>query len=344
MNNTFTATLSPYDLNWILRRLPKKVVALMEEHPQKLFLAGGFIRAAIAQEPINDIDLFVPSKLFASQIGEELAEKKGTRVIETQNAVTIIGYHVPIQIVHRWVYEQPEQCLESFDFTIASAAIWKEPSKGWCSKAHRDFYADLAAKRLVYLAPLRNEDAGGSMLRTLKFYQRGYRMPLSSLGAVIARLVKGVRADPQNIDEAFLGELVTGLLHEVDPAVDLTHEAHISDLPKNDPEQEEVMTKTERISRIRDGIEPYAEERDRITAFLVGWKSERDFDKEFSGGSTKLRREGLPGHALLLGNLEGYDCLSWWIDLLQHMVAAGYVVQTTIEGVQHYQTNAGILP
>lgn len=235
----FTATLSPYDLNWILRRLPRRVVDLMKIHPRKLILAGGFIRAAIAQEPINDVDLFVPSKLFADRIANELADKKGTRKIETQNATTITGYHVPIQIVHRWVYEQPEQCLESFDFTIASAAIWHDPfAGGWCSKAHRDFYADLAAKRLVYMMPDRNEDAGGSTLRTLKFYQRGYRIPLSSLGAVIARLVKGIRVNCPIEPEIYLGELLTGLLHEVDPSVDLTHEAHISDLPKEEPKVE----------------------------------------------------------------------------------------------------------
>ena len=39
------------------------------------------------------------------------------------------------------------------------------------------FYPDLAARRLVYTSPLRNEDAGGSILRVLKFYQRGYRIP-----------------------------------------------------------------------------------------------------------------------------------------------------------------------
>ena len=93
------------------------------------------------------------------------------------------------------------------------------------------FYADLAAKRLIYRSPLRNEDAGGSLLRVLKFYQRGYRIPLNSLGAVIARLVNAV--DEEKIGafagnhEQKLAKVLTALLHEVDPAIDPEHIAHL---------------------------------------------------------------------------------------------------------------------
>src|SRR5208283_3039247 len=68
---------------------------------------------------------------------------------------------------------------------------WFESGK-WTSLIDDEFYSDLAAKRLVYRSPVRNEDAGGSVLRLLKFYSRGFRIPLDSLGAVLARLVDGV--------------------------------------------------------------------------------------------------------------------------------------------------------
>jgi hypothetical protein len=72
--------------------------------------------------------------------------------------------------------------------------------------------------------------AGGSILRVLKFYQRGYRIPLDSLGAVIARLMKPVDFDKiigRTDQEDQLAKVLTGLLREVDPNVDPTHEAHL---------------------------------------------------------------------------------------------------------------------
>ena len=96
----------------------------------------------------------------------------------------------------------------------------------WCSACDPRFYADLAAKRLVYRSPERNEDAGGSMLRVLKFYQRGYRIPLDSLGAVIARLIQGVK-DPILLNEPKLARTLSGLLREVDPDIDPNHIAHL---------------------------------------------------------------------------------------------------------------------
>lgn len=86
------------------------------------------------------------------------------------------------------------------------------------------FYPDLAAKRLTYCAPKRIEEAGGSLLRVLKFYRRGYIIPLDSLAAVIARLTSPPGADSSG-ELQVAGEYLK-LLRMVDPEVDPTHEAH----------------------------------------------------------------------------------------------------------------------
>lgn len=241
--------LSHHDLQWILQRTPPKLLALMKERAGKLFMAGGFIRACIAREEAADIDLFVPSKDEAKSAADFLAKKeegddKRNRVYETDNAYTVKGYGLPLQLIHRWTFEQPEQCIASFDFTIAAAAIWWSAERGWASLCGGDFYSDLAAKRLVYTSPVRNEDAGGSMLRVLKFYQRGYRIPLSSLGAVMARMVCGIGADEvatiQRIGggttEQATAFILTRLLREVDPAIDPKHLAHLPDAPNAEKE------------------------------------------------------------------------------------------------------------
>lgn len=225
------------DLHWILRRLPTQVVKVLKEYPGKVFLAGGFIRACVANEQVADIDLFAPTKEMADLISFKL---EGHSRYVTQNAVTIrwAGLTPPVQVIHRWTYERPADLIESFDFTVAKAVVWFQADAetvkgGWFSLCHDDFYADLAAKRLVYTKPQRNEDAGGSLLRVLKFYQKGYLSPLDSMGAVVARLLNGVdlkRLDNPNLGatrEEALGAIVTGLLREVDPLQDPQHLFHL---------------------------------------------------------------------------------------------------------------------
>lgn len=241
-------TLRPQDLQWVLQRIPQHVLHAIKDAKGRVFVAGGFIRSCIANEPPNDIDMFVSSKIEAKGLAELLAlefrrtshrHRDQPRYIETENAFTISeGYKTPLQIIHRWTFNSPRECVESFDFTIARAAIWWDVGgqkgdgfePGWRSVCDDDFYSDLAAKRLVYKAPVRVEDAGGSMLRVLKFYQRGYRIPLDSLGAVMARMHSAVdvsHGGSEQAKEAIAAKQLTEMLREVDPALDPDHIAHL---------------------------------------------------------------------------------------------------------------------
>lgn len=241
------------DLQWCLTRCPKFILEELKKHPGRAYVAGGFIRAAIAREEINDVDIFCPSKDEAKSLAWDMTKDengwriKDSRVHETDNAFTVLGRGRPVpQVVHRWTFEHPRQCVESFDFTVACAAFWwdagypeKSEAPGWKSICDERFYPDLAAKRLIYRSPVRNEDAGGSLLRVLKFYQRGYRIPVDSFGAVIARFCQGLRLETLAGTESDLAKVFTGLLREVDPAIDPKHVAHlpaenIKDLRKTD--------------------------------------------------------------------------------------------------------------
>ena len=232
-----TMELSRYDLAWILRRCPNPVLELMKKHPGRVFVAGGFIRSVIASEPVNDVDIFTPNKELAKAFAEELA--KGEKMYETDNAFTVRVGKVPVQFIHRWTFEKAEDLVASFDFTIACACVWYGYDSEWKTLCDDHFYADLAAKRLIYRKPIRNEDAGGSMLRVLKFYQNGYRIPLDSLGAVIARLDSGVDSSkisgaPGEYEKQY-AKVITGLLREVDPNVDPNHIAHLPSLEEEQP-------------------------------------------------------------------------------------------------------------
>lgn len=243
--------LNPHDLNWAVRLLPVRVRNQMITYGPRLVLGGGFVRSTVSGEKPNDLDLFTQTKEAARLFSAELAEeaKKG-KPHETGNALSVkLSSRHFVQYIHRWTYPTPEHLLESFDFTIACSAIWFESGK-WTSLIDDEFYSDLAAKRLVYRSPARNEDAGGSMLRVLKFYQRGFRIPLDSLGNVIARLVNGVDlkgievlenhslSGTSNIGdttEKRWASVITGLLREVDPQVDPEHFSHLPSTPVEVP-------------------------------------------------------------------------------------------------------------
>lgn len=263
------STLAWHDLQSCLIRAPHEVLFAMKKFGAELMVAGGYVRSCVTQEPINDVDCFCSSKEKALEIALVVArygmpEGTNREVKETDNAYTIVGYRYPIQFIHRWTFTDPAACVESFDFTIAPAAFWYStevvptemkgladghgevpieelPENTWRSVCDTRFYADLAGKRLIYAAPQRNEDAGGSLLRVLKFYQRGYRIPLDSMGAVLGRLMMGVRyAAIEANDEASwhvpvevkLSAAITGLLREVDPEIDAKHIAHLPSEPK----------------------------------------------------------------------------------------------------------------
>lgn len=239
MDSKPTATwgqLQEWDRWSTVRRLPKRLRELCETEAGNVFIGGGYIRSCVSGEPVNDIDVFAKnadeSKRLVEKLGGDVQHDK------TKNAYTMTIDGIHTQFIHRWGFEHPQQCAESFDFTIAKAIIWfgtaeNERYPKWLTLCDSRFYADLAGRRLVYTSPVRNEDAGGSLLRVLKFYQRGYRIPLDSMGAVVARLMQGVRRESVDIgDEVKLGKVVTGLLREVDPLIDPFASAHIETVGK----------------------------------------------------------------------------------------------------------------
>jgi hypothetical protein len=215
------------DLDRVVRNIPADVRQLIGAHG--LILAGGFIREHIAgRNDVRDLDLFGASKERLKVAASMLHIKRGvdtTRLHESDFAYTVLSTaRVPVQFIHNWTYTEPQALLDELDFTVCQAAIWKAPGGEWQSLCSERFYPDLAARRLVYTMPSREELAGGSIMRVRKMLARGYSIQADSFAGVIARLVGG-------IDERKLGGLIRdgrteeqarhlvlkSLLHEVDP-------------------------------------------------------------------------------------------------------------------------------
>ena len=195
--------LTDRDLRLVLSRTPREVREIMGEGA---ILAGGFLRAVIAQEEIADIDLFGPDTATMRQWAVSLAEAWGGRVHESDNAYTVLApARLPVQLIVQWTYSHVEDVVDDFDWTVTQAGIEWVPDDDhdsggyWASYCARAFYPDLAAKRLVWSGrpAERDDNPGGPLLRLRKYLRRGYQIYAEDLAAAVARAV--AKLDPEDL-------------------------------------------------------------------------------------------------------------------------------------------------
>lgn len=232
------AKLTDSDLSFLVTRLPLKLKQFLKSAPGKnVKVGGGYIRSVITNEKVNDIDLFIsPNDVGNLDFIVYSLHTNNIPPIKTENAITL-REPTPIQIIHRWHFDTLEATADSFDFTICQAAFHFNGEK-WDSYCSDTYYSDLAAKRLVYTSPKRIEEVGGSLLRVLKYYQKGFRIPIDSLAKVTARFISELDFDKVNIkNEAEVAKVLTGLLRVVDPNIDPLHEAHLPKMDKTIDDQ-----------------------------------------------------------------------------------------------------------
>lgn len=215
--------LIPNDLHFVVSRMPKDIRSLLEKYPGKLFVAGGFIRSIIAGEEPSDIDMFGETEDMLGSLAKQLSTEREGRWFSTDNAFTVLSPpRIPVQFITRWLFNDPEKVVQSFDFTVCQACVWYGHDNKYHSQISDNFYIDLAARRLVYTNPVREEEAGGSFMRVLKFIKRGYNIQPGSLGQVLARIYRKIDWESvsrrDKIDsEITVGHIITGLLRQVDP-------------------------------------------------------------------------------------------------------------------------------
>lgn len=204
MNDLFTNTAcqsEPSTLTWqdtqrVIDSLPGFIPRLLNDG---FYIGGGCIRSVIAGEPISDVDIFGSDRDSLDKAAEDLRMRYGGTKFVTANAITVrVPGMSPIQFIRRWVFDTPEACMQSFDFTISRAVIYAEfttrsgdplPEPEYSSVCDDRFYEDLTNKRITYCQPKREEDPAGSFLRVQKFIKRGYKVPPMEYAKMIARLL-----------------------------------------------------------------------------------------------------------------------------------------------------------
>lgn len=212
------------DLRSVVRMIPREVREILKQCAHTS-VAGGFVRDTICGEKPSDIDIFGPHVDTLKVAAMELAATYNGRCITTNNAITVVTpARSTVQFITRWTYPTVEESIQLFDFTMCKAAVfWRG---GWCGIVDRRFYQDVAARRLTYTNPQREEEPGGSMLRAAKFLRRGWRVPFGDLGKIMARMEarldhNKLSAAPDSEREALVGQVFAGLLLEVDPLTPL---------------------------------------------------------------------------------------------------------------------------
>src|SRR3546814_10476057 len=114
--------LTSNDLRFVAQRLPRDVRDLLKLHHGKLFLGGGFIRAAVAGETPNDIDLFGSDAESLENVASGLsAPPPGSRLQTPDKPVTSLTWdRLSVQFITRWTFYNAAVLGASFDYTVRS--------------------------------------------------------------------------------------------------------------------------------------------------------------------------------------------------------------------------------
>lgn len=201
------------DIERVLNHLPDAVVQAMCKWPNRVVLAGGFIRAIMARESARDIDLFLPNngvdadkvnnflkgskeKAKAGEQSSEVSMSAG--FFRTPEAKTQVSSDVlEVQLIWVYDYVHPVEVPNQFDYTIAKAAVWFD-GESWAGSVHKDFFRDLACKRLVFDEVRTRGERANFALRLAKLVSYGYKLDPASCPNLIASVVAGF-ADGQDL-------------------------------------------------------------------------------------------------------------------------------------------------
>lgn len=175
------------DVRRVVVALPKNVREVLRKNPGQAVIAGGFIRAIVAQEVPADIDLFMKDRNKAYS----LCNEEGIKLVEGDKCWHGKGDLLPLQAVWRYEFKEAYQILQQFDYTVCKAAIYfdngdKNNKPGYLGICHKRFYSDIARKYLVYDSD-RGEEYLNTIPRLLKYTARGYIIEPKSLAKVITK-------------------------------------------------------------------------------------------------------------------------------------------------------------
>lgn len=215
--------------------LKKIMGAASHFSPEGAFIAGGALTSVFTGAEIKDVDIYFKSK-ESFIAGIELAYDDGLWCLAaTDRAVTFAYGDSIIQLMHFDFFETAAEIFDAFDFTVCMAAYDLDAKE---FVFHDDFMKHAAQRFLRFHNGTRYPF--GSLLRVLKYQQRGYTIGKSDLLRIalccheipleswddLARAIGGQYGEKANLDETqpFSMEAALGIFESTEFMIPTTPE------------------------------------------------------------------------------------------------------------------------
>jgi len=150
--------------------LKKLLTAASNFTPEGAFIAGGALTSVFTGQAINDVDLYFKSReAFIAAVRAAYGDGLWC-VAASDRAITFSRGNDVIQLMHFDFFETAEAVFDAFDFTVCMAAYDLDTE---AFAFHPEFFKHASQRHLSFHSGTRYPF--GSLLRTIKYRERGYK-------------------------------------------------------------------------------------------------------------------------------------------------------------------------
>ena len=142
----------------------------------KCYIAGGAITSICSNQPVNDIDIYLPNKEALFEVIETFNDNSVWCCFVSEKSLTYTTSEATYQLIYIDYYEKAEDIFSSFDYTINMGAcdVYEESMT-----YHDNFWMHMSQRYLHFnpdtLYPII------SLLRLYKYSERGYTYTKSTV-------------------------------------------------------------------------------------------------------------------------------------------------------------------
>lgn len=144
--------------------------------PKGAFVAGGALTSVFTGNPISDVDIYFKTKEEFVYAVEQAYDESMWCVAATDRAVTFVSKDSIVQLMHFDYFPTAEAIFDAFDYTVNMAAYDIDKEEFVFGE---DFFKHASQRFLRFHSGTRYPY--GSLMRVLKYQDRGYRIGKSDL-------------------------------------------------------------------------------------------------------------------------------------------------------------------
>lgn len=197
--------------------------------PKGAFIAGGSLTSAFTGTAINDVDIYFKSKEAFVEAVQCAYDERLWCVAATDRAITFAYDNCIIQLMHFDYFETAAAIFDAFDYTISMAAYDLDKKE---FIFHEDFLKHASQRFLRFHSGTRYPY--GSLMRVLKYQQRGYTIGKGDLLRIALACQKVPLNSWDDLAKAIGGQygekaqIVTDVPFSIDAAIELYKESDIT--------------------------------------------------------------------------------------------------------------------